>query len=94
MKPNEEPVRASSAHDLPSRDADVALGKVPMQVDVGNIVRWGMVVWAGALLAVLLVPNWHSGDRWWWPWTCVAGLVVGAWAWWYTWRGRGNIATT
>ena len=31
-----------------------------------------------------------EGDRGWWPWACVAGLVLGAMGWAYLRRGRGN----
>jgi hypothetical protein len=32
----------------------------------------------------------HAGDRDWWPWTCVAGMGLGAIGWVYLRRGRGN----
>jgi hypothetical protein len=39
------------------------------------------------------VPSMHSGDRSWWPWTCVTGIVLGAFAYWYVGRGRGGTAS-
>ena len=57
-----------------------------------RIVLVGSAVWALALLLVLLVPSWHSGDRGWWPWACVSGLVLGLLGWAYLRRGRGNAA--
>ena len=44
----------------------------------------------GALAVVLVVPALHEGERGWWPWACVAGLVLGAMGWGYLRRGRGN----
>lgn len=37
----------------------------------------GMAIWALGLVLTLAVPALHTGDRHWWPWTCVAGLVLG-----------------
>ena len=47
-------------------------------------------MWLVALVVTLVVPALHEGDRDWWPWTCVAGLVLGAMGWAYLRRGRGN----
>lgn len=49
--------------------------------------------WALALAVILAVPSLHQGDRDWWPWTCVAGLVLGALGYLYLRRGRGNAAS-
>lgn len=50
----------------------------------------GAALWALALILVLLVPGWHSGERSWWPWACLSGLLLGVLGWLYLRRGRGN----
>jgi hypothetical protein len=50
----------------------------------------GMLLWGLALVATLLVPALHQGERQWWPWTCVAGMAGGGLALLYIRRGRGN----
>ena len=35
----------------------------------------GVLAWAVATVVCLLIPSWHEGDRWWWPWTAAAGVV-------------------
>jgi hypothetical protein len=62
----------------------------PLHVPMLRIVEVGMAVWAVALVVTLLVPSLHAGDRGWWPWACVSGLVLGAIGWAYVRRGRGN----
>ncbi|OLT22979.1 hypothetical protein BJF81_12130 [Ornithinimicrobium sp. CNJ-824] len=54
------------------------------------VVRWGLLLWAVALLVVLLVPELRSEGRQWWVWVPVAGLVGGALGHVYLARGRGN----
>ena len=49
-------------------------------------------VWVLALVVTLVVPSLHTGDRSWWPWTCVSGIALGAIAWWYVGRGHDNAA--
>ena len=51
-----------------------------------------MLLWVLALAVVLVVPDLHTGDRSWWPWTCLAGVVLGALGYAYLRRGRGNAA--
>jgi hypothetical protein len=51
-----------------------------------------MGLWAVALVVVLVVPNLHEGSRFWWPWCCVAGIVLGLIGYAYLRRGRGNAA--
>ena len=55
-----------------------------------RIIEVGLAVWLVALVATLVVPALHEGDRDWWPWTCVAGFVLGCMGWAYVRRGRGN----
>ncbi len=62
------------------------------QVRSDRIVLVGCAFWAVALVVTLIVPSWHGGDRSWWPWTCVTGLVLGLVGWLYLRRGRGNAA--
>lgn len=61
-----------------------------MKVGSLRVAEVGLVGWVVALAVVLLVPSLHQGARGWWPWCCVAGLVVGALGWTYLFRGRGN----
>jgi hypothetical protein len=62
----------------------------PVHVPMLRIVEIGIAVWAVALVVTLLVPALHEPPREWWPWTCVAGIVLGAIGWVYVRRGRGN----
>ncbi len=62
----------------------------PVHVPMLKIVEAGIATWALALVVTLVVPVLHEGDRDWWPWTCVAGMGLGAIGWVYLRRGRGN----
>src|SRR3954447_11105609 len=62
----------------------------PVAVDTQRIVLAGLVCWLVALVVVLAVPSLHEGARSWWPWVCVAGLVLGVLGFGYVHRGRGN----
>src|SRR5215218_1536111 len=64
----------------------------PVAVDTQRIVLAGLVCWLVALVVVLAVPSLHEGARSWWPWVCVAGLVLGVLGLGYVHRGRGNAA--
>ena len=64
----------------------------PLASDTARIVEIGMALWSVALVVSLLVPTLHQGDRYWWPWTCVAGIVGGGLGLLYVRRGRGNAA--
>ena len=64
----------------------------PVAVDTQRIVAAGLVCWVVALVVVLAVPSLHEGARSWWPWVCVAGLVLGVLGFVYVHRGRGNAA--
>lgn len=64
----------------------------PIAVPTRAIIGVGIGLWAVALVVTLVVPSLHAGDRSWWPWSCVAGILLGAFAWWYVGRGRGNAA--
>ena len=55
-----------------------------------TLVRWGIVVWALALVVVLAVPSLRTGERDWWVWVPVAGMVLGVLGHVYLRRGRGN----
>ncbi|WP_426565659.1 DUF2530 domain-containing protein [Angustibacter sp. McL0619] len=72
----------------PRDDAELA----PIAVDTARIVVIGTLCWAVALVVTLVVPSLHSGDRDWWPWTCVSGLLLGLLGLAYVLRGRGNAA--
>ena len=62
----------------------------PLVVDTIRLLQIGVALWGVALLVSRLVPELHRGERYWWPWTCVAGLVGGVLALAYVRRGRGN----
>jgi Protein of unknown function (DUF2530) len=64
----------------------------PLHVNVARLVLIGTAVWAVVLVLTLVVPGLHSGGRSWWPWTAVAGLVLGLAGLAYLHRGRGNAA--
>ncbi len=59
-------------------------------VSTRAIVVVGTALWAVALVVTLVVPALHTGERSWWPWTCVTGIGLGLFAAWYVRRGRGN----
>lgn len=64
----------------------------PVQVDTARIMAAGIGCWALALVVTLVVPSLHSGERDWWPWACITGLVIGIIGLAYIRRGRGNAA--
>jgi hypothetical protein len=80
--------------DPPADQPDAALGTSapvePLDVPIRPFVAVGIGLWAVALVVTLVVPGLHTGDRSWWPWTCVTGLALGAFAWWYVSRGDGD----
>jgi hypothetical protein len=55
-----------------------------------GLVRWGVVAWLVVLVVVLAVPSLRTGDRAWWVWVPVAGVLLGALGHVYLARGRGN----
>lgn len=57
-----------------------------------TLVRWGILAWAVALVVVLLTPAVRTGERDWWVWVPVAGVVLGALGYAYLRRGKGNAA--
>lgn len=57
-----------------------------------RVVHWGMVLWAIALVVVLLVPALHEGSRSWWVWVPVSGFSLGVIGHVYLARGRSNAA--
>jgi hypothetical protein len=77
---------APTAGSEPTTPEQVA----PLPVPMLRIIEAGLAAWVLALVVILVVPALHEGDRDWWPWTCVAGFVLGAIGWVYVWRGRGN----
>src|SRR6478609_12243664 len=64
----------------------------PLAVPTRQIIGVGIGLWAVALVVTLVVPALHTGERSWWPWTCVAGLALGSLGYAYMRRGRGNAA--
>jgi hypothetical protein len=89
-------VTDESAPDLPASPSDRPTPREqaqqiePLHVPMLRIVEAGILVWLVALVVTLVVPALHEGDRDWWPWTCVAGMVLGGMGWVYVRRGRGN----
>jgi hypothetical protein len=76
-----------------ARERDVeaqAEALTALQVPTQRVIQVGLALWAVALLVTLLVPGLHEGERDWWPWACVAGLVLGAVGLLFVRRGRGN----
>ncbi|WP_298748991.1 DUF2530 domain-containing protein [uncultured Serinicoccus sp.] len=57
-----------------------------------TLVRWGTLAWGVVLLVLLVVPTLRSGDRDWWVWVPVAGIVGGLLGYSYLRRGKGNAA--
>ncbi|MBM6403252.1 DUF2530 domain-containing protein [Phycicoccus sp. CSK15P-2] len=80
--------------DSPAPPRPPALGDAapvePPTVPTRTLALVGTGLWALALLVTLAVPALHTGERSWWPWTCVTGIALGVFAWWYVRRGRGN----
>lgn len=62
----------------------------PLPVSTPSVVLAGVALWAVALVITLAVPALHADDRSWWPWSCVAGVLLGLVGWAYVRRGRGN----
>lgn len=88
---------ADSAHEDVSpyekifTGSDTAIPKpAPLKLNTARFIFLGMWMWVAALVVTLLVPNLHEGGRSWWPWTCVAGMVLGLLGYIYVRRGRGN----
>ena len=65
----------------------------PLAVSSATVTLWGLACWVVALVATLVVPSLHDGERHWWPWTCVAAIVIGSLGYTYVRRGRGNAAS-
>ena len=82
--------------DRPPRHPGPPLGEPapspPVTVPSKVVVAVGTAAWSVALVITLLVPALHTGDRSWWPWTCVTGIALGVFGWWYVGRGKGNAA--
>ena len=76
----------------PAEKASASTGYPPLPVSSKRVIKVGMVVWAVALIVTLVVPSLHEGERSWWPWACVAGLLLGLFGYLYVRRGRGNAA--
>ena len=64
----------------------------PLAVSTTRVVLWGELAWVVALVVTLVVPELHEGDRDWWPWVPVVGIVLGLVGLSYVRRGRGNAA--
>ncbi|MCK0113657.1 class II D-tagatose-bisphosphate aldolase, non-catalytic subunit [Ornithinimicrobium sp. F0845] len=78
---------ASSGHPL---EGTVEAPEVTLRTI--RVVRWGIALWVLALVAVLALPSLREGERDWWVWVPVAGIVLGGIGHVYLARGRGNAA--
>jgi hypothetical protein len=83
------PVSDKSPLETPGRGIPIDRIR-PLRVPMLRVVEVGLACWLVALVVMLVVPTLHEGERSWWPWTCVAGLVLGSGGWAYLRRGRGN----
>ena len=66
----------------------------PVDLPIRTLVLVGTAVWTLALVVTLVVPSLHTAERSWWPWACVSGIALGAFALWYVRRGTGIESTT
>jgi hypothetical protein len=86
----------TSPHGAPTGRQARAAAQVtepqPLPWRTTRVVLWGIALWAVALVVTLAVPELRTGDRSWWPWTCVAGILLGFLGYTYVRRGRGNAA--
>ena len=78
---------ASAGAEPPAAPLGGAAPVEPVDVPTRTVVFVGTAVWVVALVVTLLVPALHTGSRSWWPWTCVTGIALGVFAWWYVGRG-------
>ncbi len=74
----------------PSTPLGPSAPRSTVQVSATRIALVGTVLWVIALGLTLILPALHTGDRSWWPWTCVSGIGLGLFAYTYVRRGRGN----
>ncbi|YAL83805.1 DUF2530 domain-containing protein [Dermacoccaceae bacterium W4C1] len=75
----------------PAREpAEARRAPAPVKADTVQMVEIGIGIWAVVLVVMLLVPALREGDRSWWPWVPVAGMILGAVGRFYLNRGRGN----
>jgi hypothetical protein len=64
----------------------------PLSLPTDRIIVAGILAWGVALVLTLVVPTLNEGPRDWWPWTCLAGVLLGFLGLAYVRRGRGNAA--
>lgn len=78
----------------PAQDDTTLDGIRPPEVTLRTItlVRWGIVAWLVVLVVVLVVPALRTGERAWWVWVPVAGILLGSLGYAYLRRGKGNAA--
>ncbi|WP_346767715.1 DUF2530 domain-containing protein [Knoellia koreensis] len=81
-----------AASASPSGRAGTGAELEPLAWSTGRIVLGGIAAWVVALVVTLVVPDLHTGERSWWPWCCVAGILLGFLGYSYVRRGRGNAA--
>lgn len=88
------PGDGSNRHSMtePARLPAVPTPTEPVKVDVPRLIVGGIALWLIALIVTLAVPALHEGERAWWPWSALAGAVLGVVGWVYVRRGRGNAA--
>ncbi len=92
MTEHEQGSDRTTAASGPAASGQPAEPLQPLAVDTARVVLVGLAVWALALVLTLAVPSLRTGERDWWPWACVTGLVLGGLGLAYLRRGRGNAA--
>jgi hypothetical protein len=90
--PNGEGYAARVNESQGPTDGEVAEELQPLAVSTPRVVLWGELAWLVALVVILAVPSLHEGDRHWWPWVPVVGILLGLIGLSYVRRGRGNAA--
>ncbi|MDH2430401.1 DUF2530 domain-containing protein [Sphaerisporangium sp. TRM90804] len=56
----------------------------PLETDDAKVILSGIGLWAVALVVLLFAGL--DPDQRWWIWTCVAGIGLGIFGYWYVWR--------
>ena len=85
-----EPDEESPYEKLITGGHTVIAKPAPLRVNTPRVILTGMIAWAIFGVLTLLIPALHTGSRHWWPWMCLAGVVLGLVGYSYVRRGRGN----
>jgi hypothetical protein len=85
-----QPTGGQAAGTTPGATPESGDELKPLAVSTVRVILWGQLGWVLALIVIRAVPSLHEGDRDWWPWVPVTGLVLGLIGFTYVRRGRGN----